>query len=297
MAPEQFEGRGGVDERTDLYAVGVLLFELLTGTVPFDADTGNAIGYQHCTMPPPTLTEEGADVPLAVEDIVARALAKRRQDRFPDARSMRTAVESLLPKQLEEHLSYRPTLLDGSPSAGMAHLHEARTQTGASAWSGDGGCLREQAFSRSEARPDASPAQPAYAPPYAPAPSSPVPQPPVPGHGEPPTTPLTSPALPLAPRSLKERRRLVGRSYGLVVVTLLLYGLVYRTGTRGLVVLPAASSGYGLWLAGKGGVESLTEARRVGSGLLQISALLPLVIHATLALAALIDLGTVLSAP
>lgn len=300
MAPEQFEGRGGVDERADLYAVGVMLFELLTGTVPFDADTGNAIGYQHCTMTPPTLAEEGADVPSTVEDIVARALAKRREDRFADARSMRAAVERLLPKRLEAAASYRPTMLDSAPMAGVDDLHQARTQTGGRAWSGAEPDLRHETGSKSEARrPDAPPAPPAYAPAYAPtyAPALDLAAPPpatTPGYVATPTAPFVGTA---APRTLRERRRLVGRSYWLVALSLLLDVLVYGGGIpRWMVVLPALSSAYGFWLAGKGGVESMTESRRAGSGLLQVGALLPLVIHAAVGLAALIDLGTVLSA-
>ncbi|MFE3183818.1 serine/threonine-protein kinase [Streptomyces violascens] len=301
MAPEQFEGRGGIDERVDLYAVGVMLFELLTGTVPFDADTGNAIGYRHCTMTPPTLAERGADVPSTVEGIVARAMAKRREDRFVDARSMRTAVERLLPKRLEGAESYRPTLLDSGSVVGGDDLYQARTRTGAGAWRGAGPDLRSDGELRSEAGPpDAPPAPPAYtpayAPTYAPARDLSAPQPPTaPGYVAAPTTPF---AGPMAHRTLKERRRLLGRSYGLVALSLLLDILVYGGDIpRWMVVLPAASSAYGFWLAGKGGVEAMSESRRAGSGLLQVSALLPLVIHAAVGLAALADLGTVLSRP
>ncbi|MFE9117072.1 protein kinase [Streptomyces sp. NPDC007172] len=306
MAPEQFEGRGGVDERADLYAVGVMLFELLTGTVPFDADTGNAIGYQHCTMAPPTLAETGADVPSTVEDIVARALAKSRQDRFPDARSMRLAVERLLPKRLEEEAGHRPTVLDGGAGAGEAGLHEARTRTGAGAWGAGPAELRHGAGPRDGS---GHPHPPLAPPAHAPAPGAP-PAPPgyaadgyavppaAPAYVLPPTAPFGAPAVPGEPRSLRERRRLIGRSYGLVALTLLLDVLVYRGAIpRGLVVLPLTSSACGFWLAGKGGAASPAESHRVGSGLLQASALIPLVVHVALGLAALIDLGTVVSGP
>ncbi|WP_328310704.1 serine/threonine protein kinase [Streptomyces sp. NBC_00442] len=290
MAPEQFEGRGGVDERADLYAVGVMLFELLTGTVPFDADTGNAIGYQHCTMTPPTLADAGADVPSTVEDIVARALAKSRQDRFPDARTMRLAVERLLPKRLEEEGGYRPTVRNGTAAPHEGDLHAARTRTGVGAWGG--GRPGQAASGHPEPAAPAPPPAPAH---LLPAPAHLLP---APAHVLPPTTPFGGPALPEAPRGFRERRRLIGRSYGLVVLTLLLDVLLYRADIpRGLVVLPLASSACGFWLAGKGGAASRTESRRVGSGLLQVSALFPLVTHAALALASLIDLGTVLSAP
>ncbi|MCX5385190.1 protein kinase [Streptomyces sp. NBC_00083] len=290
MAPEQFEGRGAIDERADLYAVGVMLFELLTGAVPFDADTGNAIGYQHCTMTPPTLAEAGADVPSAVEDIVARALAKSRQDRFPDAPSMRLALVRLLPKRLEEEAGNRPTVLDSGATAADTDLHAARTRTGPVPGGGPG---RPPALLAPPVHPPV-PAGPASEPAHVPAPPQ---SPPTLAYVLPPTAPFAGPA-PTTPRGLRERRRLIGRSYALIVLTLLLDVLVYRANIpRGLVVLPAVSSACGFWLAGKGGVASLTESRRVGSGLLQVSALLPLVIHSALGLAALVDIATVLSAP
>ncbi|MFI6939426.1 protein kinase [Streptomyces sp. NPDC050418] len=95
MSPEQFEGQRGLDGRSDLYSLGVVLFELLTGEVPFDADSGFQVGYQHVTKPPPTLGERGARVPAAVEALVARALAKDPADRFADAEAMRAEVRRL----------------------------------------------------------------------------------------------------------------------------------------------------------------------------------------------------------
>lgn len=95
MSPEQFEGRRGIDGRSDLYSLGVVLFELLTGAVPFDADSGFQVGYQHVTKPPPTLGERGAQVPAEVEALVSRALAKEPADRFADADEMREEIERL----------------------------------------------------------------------------------------------------------------------------------------------------------------------------------------------------------
>ena len=56
MAPELCRGRGGLDQRTDLYALGVMLFELLTGFVPFDADTSLAVMLMQVSEPPPPLS-------------------------------------------------------------------------------------------------------------------------------------------------------------------------------------------------------------------------------------------------
>ncbi|MET9695794.1 protein kinase [Streptomyces sp. NPDC006529] len=92
MSPEQIEGRAGVDGRSDLYALGVVLFEMLAGRVPFEADSGFAVGYLHVHAEPPTLAALGIGVPAPVQGLLTTALAKRPEDRFPDAATMRSAV-------------------------------------------------------------------------------------------------------------------------------------------------------------------------------------------------------------
>ncbi|MFJ7207046.1 protein kinase [Streptomyces sp. NPDC098789] len=95
MSPEQFEPGRPVDGRSDLYAVGIVLFQLLTGAVPFDADSGFRIGYQHVTAVPPALADMDAHQPPEVEALIARALAKDPADRFPDADAMREEVDRI----------------------------------------------------------------------------------------------------------------------------------------------------------------------------------------------------------
>jgi eukaryotic-like serine/threonine-protein kinase len=82
MAPEQAAG-GEVDPRTDVYAVGVLAFEMLTGTLPLEGATPVAtlVAHQTCTPDPPSRRAPG--VPPEVDALVLRALAKRPEDRFP----------------------------------------------------------------------------------------------------------------------------------------------------------------------------------------------------------------------
>ncbi|MFI7005518.1 RodZ domain-containing protein [Streptomyces sp. NPDC050145] len=105
MAPEQFEPGRAVDGRCDLYATGVVLFQLLTGAVPFDADSGFRIGYLHVTTEPPALASLGADVPPEIEALIARSLAKAPEDRFPDAAAMQAEVERIR----QHHQSTSPT--------------------------------------------------------------------------------------------------------------------------------------------------------------------------------------------
>ncbi len=91
MAPEQFEGRP-VDPRTDLFAVGILLQELLTGRKPFPGETLAEVMRAVLTQPP--LPPEGGPEPLpaALTDILATALARDPGARFPDAEAFRRAL-------------------------------------------------------------------------------------------------------------------------------------------------------------------------------------------------------------
>ncbi|TNM30289.1 protein kinase domain-containing protein [Streptomyces sedi] len=90
LSPEQALGRG-VDARSDLYSVGVMLFELLTGRLPFDADSPLAIAYAHVQEEPPAPSSINASVPPALDAIVAQALRKNPNERFPSAENFRNA--------------------------------------------------------------------------------------------------------------------------------------------------------------------------------------------------------------
>lgn len=79
-APEQIKGEQ-VDARTDIYQMGVLLFEMLAGTTPFRGDTGSII-MQHLTAPPPHISQFNNTVPLEFQAIINKAMQKNKQDRF-----------------------------------------------------------------------------------------------------------------------------------------------------------------------------------------------------------------------
>jgi eukaryotic-like serine/threonine-protein kinase len=82
IAPEQAQGEH-VDERTDVYSLGILLYELLTGKLPFAGENFVAMAMQHINEPAPSVLQRRPDVSLRLETAVARALAKRPEDRFP----------------------------------------------------------------------------------------------------------------------------------------------------------------------------------------------------------------------
>ncbi|MFE3323907.1 protein kinase [Streptomyces sp. NPDC059176] len=90
LSPEQALGRG-VDARSDLYSVGIMLFQLLTGRLPFDADSPLAIAYAHVQEEPVAPSSINRSVTPAMDALVARALKKNPNERFPSAATMRDA--------------------------------------------------------------------------------------------------------------------------------------------------------------------------------------------------------------
>ncbi|MFD6324742.1 protein kinase [Streptomyces sp. NPDC058442] len=88
LSPEQALGRG-VDARSDLYSVGIMLFQLVTGRLPFDADSPLAIAYAHVQEEPPLASSVNRALPPAVDALITRALKKNPNERFPSAEAMR----------------------------------------------------------------------------------------------------------------------------------------------------------------------------------------------------------------
>lgn len=91
LAPEQVEGRP-VDARTDVYALGIVLYESLTGVPPFRGDTDTATALLRLHTDPVRPRQLRPDIPVAVEAVIGRALARRPDDRFPSATALRAAL-------------------------------------------------------------------------------------------------------------------------------------------------------------------------------------------------------------
>jgi serine/threonine protein kinase len=93
ISPEQAMGRSDLDRRTDLYSFGVMLYEMVVGRVPFNADTPFAIIHDHIYSPLPLPHTVNPNVPEQVERVLLKALAKERDDRFEDANKLVAAFK------------------------------------------------------------------------------------------------------------------------------------------------------------------------------------------------------------
>lgn len=109
MSPEQVKGLS-VDERTDLYAIGVLLFRAVTGSWPFHGESSTATMIAHINEPPPSFAEVAGElmVPPGLEEIVHRCLAKAPADRYPDVGALIQALQLCLSVPSEEYPSTTP---------------------------------------------------------------------------------------------------------------------------------------------------------------------------------------------
>jgi tRNA A-37 threonylcarbamoyl transferase component Bud32 len=94
MAPEQVQGRPS-DARTDIYALGVVLYETVTGRRPYEAETPLAVALMHVHNPLPPPRQIRPDLPEALERIILRALAKSPEDRFQTADEMGLALQQM----------------------------------------------------------------------------------------------------------------------------------------------------------------------------------------------------------
>src|SRR5438874_2579973 len=105
IAPEQASGRR-VDQQTDVYSLGVVLYELLTGDVPFPGENFVTVALKHVNEPPPSLLEVRRDVPVRVANAVDRALAKDPAHRFESMEMFADELEACLAglDAPEEHL-------------------------------------------------------------------------------------------------------------------------------------------------------------------------------------------------
>lgn len=121
MSPEQCRG-DELDARTDVYACGVMLYELATGTVPFLSDKPIVVVNRHLTMPPPPLASVRSDVDPRLEEIVQKALRKSRDERYQSLLALRQDLKMLL-------RSLRPPPLARAATDSNTSLSNKRTSS------------------------------------------------------------------------------------------------------------------------------------------------------------------------
>ncbi|MEW6580736.1 MAG: protein kinase [Chloroflexota bacterium] len=123
MAPEQWRSEP-VDARTDVYALGVMVYQMLAGKVPFAAETPHGLMYQHLDQQPTPVRQINPSLPAEVEPVMRRALAKDRRTRYASAGELARDLDRALnfPARLPEQTVFDapPELLDSPLDADLA---------------------------------------------------------------------------------------------------------------------------------------------------------------------------------
>src|SRR4051812_5895903 len=126
-APEQIKG-DRVDARTDVYALGCVLVQAVTGRVPYDLDSEMSKMWAHVNDPPPRLRERVDDIPEALEEVVERAMAKDPEERYPStgdlARAAAAAIQARPVGQAER------TVATGAAAPAESAAHQAGPTAG-----------------------------------------------------------------------------------------------------------------------------------------------------------------------
>lgn len=119
MAPEQISGKPPVSRRTDLYALGCVMYEILTGEPPFRADTPAEMLMQHLKDDPPRVTATAIDCPTPLEDVIFQLMEKDPEERYYDALAVQVALEEVGEK-VRQQASITAQTMEGSGRAATA---------------------------------------------------------------------------------------------------------------------------------------------------------------------------------
>jgi len=95
MSPEQVQGDKNIDGRSDIYALGVLLYQMISGKAPYHGDTPAKVMMMHVLEPVPNILEVKGDLPVGCQDIITRAMAKDPEDRYGTTGELAAALENV----------------------------------------------------------------------------------------------------------------------------------------------------------------------------------------------------------
>jgi serine/threonine protein kinase len=131
MAPEQLDGPR-VSHQADIYALGVTLYQMVTGALPFEADTPIALAMKRLQSEPAPPRRDRADLPAAAQAAILRALARRPEDRYPTAGALARAFDAAVRGQLASEEPF-PTSASALPPGSSASTFAATPSPSASA--------------------------------------------------------------------------------------------------------------------------------------------------------------------
>ena len=127
LPPEQASGKGSTI-RSDIYSLGILMFEMLSGKVPFKGDSAVEIALKHMKEPLPSVKEINPVVPQSVENIILKASAKNPKNRYRDVREMADDIKTCLDeeKDNEERITFKYPETDFSDTKAVTSLKEEK---------------------------------------------------------------------------------------------------------------------------------------------------------------------------
>jgi serine/threonine protein kinase len=128
MSPEQAMG-GAIDARSDIYALGVVLFELITGREPYQAETPMSVLLKHINEPMPPISDFRDNLPVALQSVIDKATAKNPDDRYSSATDMARAFGESLRSARPTEIS-RQTQHDSSPATVVDQVKRLHNQGG-----------------------------------------------------------------------------------------------------------------------------------------------------------------------
>ncbi len=124
IAPEQAEGTKDLDSRTDMYSLGICLYQMLSGELPYTGDSPVELILQHVEAPIPSVRDKRADIPPSVDEIVRKCMAKKVKDRYATPADLIAAIDQALKGEVAEAIAKPPVPPKTSPPAFREDLAE-----------------------------------------------------------------------------------------------------------------------------------------------------------------------------